>query len=646
MAITPKLEWWFDTDVQDVHRPALLDLAQKISSLKSYPAGYRIRFERIKGGGSGAVVYDVAFLDTAQKIVDHLVFKFHHDPDDARSESNRSQKVQGKDFFAQLGQTYFPEFPNWVVYAHAAGEDNSETLGELLIRDNPDVAVLTHVFDTFFSGVHNQLRSRDDGHLKEGLEYLASYRPRLMPDLIIEAKTALFNPTESRLTVPYSKHSPGPDVGSHDLGSLGGAIPEDQAEWGKCQAFTEWSAMSSAWPDIPFRIGEKLLWLRLEDGDVLEKLRRGLPGENSLDLVFWGPAAKTAHHHLKRLYPPTAIVTYDDLAQFAKRTRVLTSLRHADLHVGNITYVPAKGRMMAIDLASLEFESPFICHARLETSIWFDYIQTLPIESTEVDKLLAFLDAPDLALNLSTPSKKLRLVVPILRILRKHAQQLARDTPLQGSEQLLMTYAIQVVIHQRRTLRQKDRTTDIWARYVEHWLQQLKTPSPKLKTDSIRNVPAAEETGSGPAWAEHAPQADVAALGQRLSGLETLVKEMRATVMGLTELRETLVTAARDLNSARTEQNHLERLVSRTNSLEEQVAQTERELHLVRTDIESSASVKTTLDHPGEVNFDFVSYWSALPQPQWPVSRTRRFFSVSLLASILYTIWMAQTWAQ
>jgi hypothetical protein len=659
MNIQTNPEWRFDGDVPDSDKKALVDLQKRVFSEKSYPLGYKTKTERIKGGGSGAVVYDVAVLDSSQNVVAHFVFKLHQRPEEARSESSRAKKVQGKYFFAQLGETYFSEFPNWVVYEHAGGTSDARTLGDLLKQKDANIPVLTYAFEVFFAGIHEQLKSPEDKHLKEGPEYLASVRSRLIPDLILEAESAEF--ASGKLIVPTGKrYHPPSNVGTHDVWRLGADQAEDSADWGMCVALTEWSAMSSAWPYLPFRIGERILWLRLKDQSAREKLLKDLPGKESFELIFWSTDARDVRHHLEGLgYRAAAIASQEDLLKFAKETQVITYLRHADLHCENVAY--AHGGMIAIDLAALDFESPFICHARLETSIWFDIIQKSRLNAAQFDELLAYIDAPDLK-DSSFHFGEIELAVRILRFVRKHAQTLIGNNRLRELDQLILTYAIQVVIYQRRSLKQKDPPTEIWMRYASHWLKKLDSPSSTAGTSPPGHSPGSDAPSVPVTGRDPFPD-EVAALAVRLAALEGSTKEVLDMAEDLRALRATsqtereaaqayMQTTTDEVRASDVRFDKVEKLLTALGSsirgLDKKVAEIGAEVTSSKVDLQFLAQRTTALERGigGQVEADLNLYWNALPRPQWPFSRKRWFLSIALLLSIAYSAVMAYVWAR
>jgi hypothetical protein len=233
--------WRFSGDFAPDEQQSLLKLARKVSEQRGYSGSARLlRFERIKGNKSDAAVYDVSFVDSEEITLDRFAVKVYPDARSAREESDRAQSVQGKDYFAKLGASYFEDFPHAVVYAYVGANEQAMSLASV-IDDGLDKDVVRGAFEHFFRGIHRELSTSQSS--SNGSEYVNALRTRLPPDFILETKKAELE-SDRLIVLPADEGRPPLFPKGFDLAKL----PE-VPRWGDHLAFVEWSAMKGACPD-------------------------------------------------------------------------------------------------------------------------------------------------------------------------------------------------------------------------------------------------------------------------------------------------------------------------------------------------------------------------------------------------------------
>jgi hypothetical protein len=485
--------WRFSGDFTRQEQQDLLRLARKVAEQRGHAGSARLlQFERIKGNRSVAAVYDVSFVDGGDTTVDRFAIKVYPEPSGAKEESARAQSVQGKEYFAKLGASYFEDFPRAVVYAYVGASEQAMSLASVFNK-GLDEPVVKGAFEHFFRGIHREL-STPESPWPSGSEYVNALRNRLPPDFVLEAEEAELE--SGRLIVlPKDESRPPRRPKPIDLVKL----PEEP-RWGDHLALVEWSAMKGAYPDakglkpnLPLRLGDKILWLRVNQ-PVYEDLLSRLDGpdegaaRDGILLTFHSSLLRSLDEELLALsYPRSAIIAYEELRKSALNVRpLLRYRRHTDLHLDNIIYAAQK--MTAIDLASIDSDAAFVCHARLETSIWYRLFYRLELSGEDAAGILKRLDSGDEVWRPRSATE--RLAIDLLLRIRDHSSTLLSEVGGDGDE-LVLTYATQALIHQRQALRDQNQCSDVWATYLTHWLNKVRSLGTLAPSRAPRTVATA-----------------------------------------------------------------------------------------------------------------------------------------------------------
>jgi hypothetical protein len=450
------------------------------------------RLVRRTDGRSEVAVYELTFHDLGTTRTQRGQFIIRAHPDNGAALASREydfvqrimKRSTASDFFSAQMLGPLPEFPQVVVYHHAASQLGSapRTLTKA-ISDKLEVSEARKIADRLgpmlkaVTGDYADLG--DPGHVRTGERYfIDAIADRLLPDVLIdgpELRVRFDGTTAHILDEVGGRFSDDPETIRVTGEQLRSRLSDDAGRrrgWISLVVDCESKRVVPGGLLLRLKAQDTRLWLRIPESAET----RAADWSGLRRLVFLVDRAQVdpSVERLKDLdFPLDAVLSTRDFGELCAALPIDLYHRcsHTDLHGGNVLW--ADGALKAIDLGSAGHDLFAVAHARLETSVWCE-ADAWSLDAEEVDKIVGRLDSgtpPDSA-ELSPSAAALHAVLHSIR--SSLAREIAGAKLDRPELQVALAYATQILLHQRYAVEQSRRVGDAFKAISGYWLRRFR----------------------------------------------------------------------------------------------------------------------------------------------------------------------------
>lgn len=422
----------------------------------------------------------------------------------------------------------FRDAPHVVIYRHAADQIDGEAITLLSALKaafaDQDTAAISDIAARLRELLRGAIqafgRISADGSIRSGSEYFHKLRNRLLPDVILDARNRTVTVDPSGSIDISTADGSSPPVSLSRISPYDATTFRQRLQGGTLNA--SWVQLNDLWyvsaarrnaNCLQLRAGSARIWLRVDSADIIN-LKDSRP--YSIRFHVKDHVASTPREVLRQAgFAEDSYVSDANLADMYSRVQQLELVPiHTDLHAQNVVYSPA--RLKIVDVGSIDRDLAVTAVARLETSLWFEIIDNLPLEKDELAALLLALDTPG-----SAGALDLSPITSSAFELLSSVRSAVRGTMPSASEVGALAYVTQVLLYQRYFLESREGSIGLPFRmFAEHAvlnLRRLLQPSPDAVVPGADNVlePArgarAGERSLGDLWelALHSPRTDI-----------------------------------------------------------------------------------------------------------------------------------------
>lgn len=457
--------------------------------------------KEISEGMSGTDVFQLEFRVGKAEVVARFILRVHHG-DDANAEARREREIAiqlsdgtHSDAFSAQVEEPIPGCENLVVYRHSDDQFGSqsqslqEAIIDLLENRTNDAHTMAQALRRTMRAVVAAYGQFQPPMLCDSEQFLEKLRPRLAPDILVDASTREVELTgnvlvilSSNVTKPNSKTP----VKTCDLASLRGMLAgiEDSRQVWLAIPLSFDRAFGESNTVLRFRTGDGTIWIRVK-AESNPGIHLKPSDQVTLQLLLDDVLALTNEKALEAAnYSPTSVVQAGSLLEFCRAERtLLMGMRHSDLHCKNIRWGGNSAKV--IDLGSRDLELLAISEARLEVSIWNSVTRRFSFDDADIRLVLKNLQM-DKDPNPATMSSQSYALNLLLSGIRRGAGDGHKNQPT--PRQITLAYVVQTLLYQRYQLEQNQKATIGLDIVTTHWLERLHHYANDVPDESLPEV--------------------------------------------------------------------------------------------------------------------------------------------------------------